>query len=176
MTGFVGKDAHEQHAAAACRTSRTPKASRRITGDLRHTQPNKQTKEYDSRKFRLKRKITEPALSERIGHRSFCLSDCIAKLDPDQGFGRSRCGLDADATIGGNTMHKLALIGATVIGAVVLSASPISVKWSAERTMSVSQDKAVAEIGRPATPGSVAGVARRADRRAVRRCATGVTC
>ena len=30
-------------------------------------------------------------------------------------------------------MHKLALIGATVIGAVVLSASPISVKWSADR-------------------------------------------
>ena len=72
-------------------------------------------------------------------------------------------------------MHKLALIGATVIGAVVLSASPISVKWSAE-TLSVSQDKALAEVGRPATPGSVAGVARRADRRAVRRCAAGVTC
>ena len=68
-------------------------------------------------------------------------------------------------------MHKLALIGATVIGAVVLSASPISVKWSAE-TLSVSQDKAVAEVGRPATPGSVAGVARRAERR----CAAGVTC
>jgi hypothetical protein len=73
-------------------------------------------------------------------------------------------------------MHKLVLIGATVIGAVVLSASPISVKWSAERNLSVSQDRAVAEIGRPATPGSVAGAARRADRRAVRRCAAGVTC
>ena len=66
-------------------------------------------------------------------------------------------------------MHKLALIGATVIGAVVLSASPISVKWSADRNLSVSQDKAAAEIGRPGTPGSVAGVARRANRRAVRR-------
>ena len=29
-------------------------------------------------------------------------------------------------------MKKFALIGATVMGAVVLSASPISVKWSAE--------------------------------------------
>ena len=66
-------------------------------------------------------------------------------------------------------MRKLALIGATVVGAVVLSASPVSVKWSAERNVSVSQDKAVAEIGRPGTPGSVAGVARRADRRAIRR-------
>jgi len=73
-------------------------------------------------------------------------------------------------------MRKLALIGATVVGAVVLSASPVSVKWSAERNLSVSQDQAAARVGRPATPGSVAGVARRADRRAVRRCATGVTC
>jgi hypothetical protein len=73
-------------------------------------------------------------------------------------------------------MKKLALIGATVMGAAILSASPISVKWSAERDLSVSQDRASAEIGRPATPGSVAGVARRADRRAVRRCAAGVTC
>jgi len=69
-------------------------------------------------------------------------------------------------------VHKLALIGVTVIGAVVLSASPISVKWSAERNLSVSQDEALAKVGRPGTPGSVAGVARRAERR----CAAGVTC
>ena len=69
-------------------------------------------------------------------------------------------------------MRKLALIGATVVSAVVLSAAPVSVKWSAERNLSVSQDKAVAEVGRPGTPGSVAGVARRAERR----CAAGVTC
>lgn len=31
-------------------------------------------------------------------------------------------------------------------------------------------------IGRPMTPGSIAGVHRRARRRAVRRCAAGVTC
>ena len=66
-------------------------------------------------------------------------------------------------------MHKLALVGATVIAAVVLSAAPMSIKWSAERNLSVSQDKAVAEIGRPGTPGSVAGVARRTERRAIRR-------
>jgi len=66
-------------------------------------------------------------------------------------------------------MRKLALIGATVVGAVVLSASPVSVKWSAERNLSVSQDKATAEIGRPGTPGSIAGVHRRAERRAYRR-------
>jgi hypothetical protein len=49
-------------------------------------------------------------------------------------------------------------------------------KWSAEQNLVVSQDRAFAEVGRPGTPGSVAGVARRTDRRAVRRCATGVTC
>ena len=73
-------------------------------------------------------------------------------------------------------MRKFVLIGATVIGAAVLSASPISVDWSANKGLSVSQNKANAEVGRPLTPGSVAGVNRRHDRRAVRRCAAGVTC
>jgi len=73
-------------------------------------------------------------------------------------------------------MRKLVLIGATAIGAAVLSASPISVDWSANKGLSVSPDKANAEVGRPLTPGSVAGVNRRHDRRAVRRCAAGVTC
>jgi hypothetical protein len=73
-------------------------------------------------------------------------------------------------------MRKLALVAATVMGAVVFSAAPISVKWSAERTLSLSQDKAFAVVGRPATPGSVAGVNRRHSRRAVRRCAAGMTC
>ena len=73
-------------------------------------------------------------------------------------------------------MRKFILIGATVIGAAMLCASPISVDWSANRGLSVSQDKANAEVGRPLTPGSVAGVNRRHDRRAVRRCAAGVTC
>ena len=35
---------------------------------------------------------------------------------------------------------------------------------------------AQAVVGRPGTPASVAGVARRTTRRAVRRCAYGVTC
>src|SRR6516164_9813015 len=42
MTGLVGKDAHEQHAGAARRTSRTPKNCRRLTDDCYHTHPNKQ--------------------------------------------------------------------------------------------------------------------------------------
>jgi hypothetical protein len=66
-------------------------------------------------------------------------------------------------------MRKLVLVGATVVGAAILSASPISVKWSAENTVSVSQDKALAVVGRPGTPGSVAGVHRRHERREYRR-------
>jgi hypothetical protein len=73
-------------------------------------------------------------------------------------------------------MRKLALVAATLIGAAIFSAAPISVKWSADQNLSVSQDKAYAVVGRPATPGSVAGVNRRHTRRAVRRCASGMTC
>jgi hypothetical protein len=73
-------------------------------------------------------------------------------------------------------MRKLLLIGATVIGAALLSISPISVNWSVNNSVSVFQDRAFAEVGRPLTPGSVAGVHRRHERRAVRRCAVGVTC
>ena len=73
-------------------------------------------------------------------------------------------------------MRRLVLVGATVMGATVLSATPISVKWSGEKNLSVSLDKAYAVVGRPLTPGSVAGVNRRHTRRAMRRCAAGVTC
>ena len=70
-------------------------------------------------------------------------------------------------------MRKLVLIGATVVATAVLSASPISVKWvTTEKNWSISQDEAFAVVGRPGTPGSVAGV----HRRAARRCAAGVTC
>ena len=73
-------------------------------------------------------------------------------------------------------MRKLALISATVVRAAILSAAPISVKWSGEKNLSVSQDKAYAVVGRPLTPGSAAGVHRRVQRRTARRCAAGVTC
>jgi hypothetical protein len=62
-------------------------------------------------------------------------------------------------------MRRLTLIGTAAIAAAIFSATPISVNWSAEKNLSVSQDKAFAVVGRPATPGSVAGVARRSARR-----------
>lgn len=75
-----------------------------------------------------------------------------------------------------NLMKKMSMFGAILVGATILCAAPISVQWSQEKGLSLSSDNAYARVGRPATATSVAGVARRADRRAVRRCATGVTC
>ena len=66
-------------------------------------------------------------------------------------------------------MKKVTVIGATLLAAAVLSASPVSLNWSVEKGLSVSQDKANAVVGRPGTPRSVAGVARRTERRAIRR-------
>ena len=73
-------------------------------------------------------------------------------------------------------MRIAALIGATVMGGLLLATLPVSIQWSAEKNLSISQDKAYAVVGRPATPASVAGAHRRHGRRAIRRCATGVTC
>jgi len=53
-------------------------------------------------------------------------------------------------------------------------AMPATLEWSAQSGPALSTDKAWAVVGRPATPGSVAGVARRQTRRAVRHCATGM--
>jgi hypothetical protein len=58
---------------------------------------------------------------------------------------------------------------------VVLCAMPISVEHSAKSGIVLSIDQAQARVGHPGSAVSVAGVNRR-NRRAVRRCATGVTC
>jgi hypothetical protein len=63
-------------------------------------------------------------------------------------------------------MRKVGLIGAMVVSAAVLSASPISVNWSATQSSpTLSQNKALAAIGKPLSAGSVAGVHRRQERR-----------
>ena len=73
-------------------------------------------------------------------------------------------------------MKKLAIIGSTLICSAILCAVPVSLRVSQEAVVSVALDTADARVGRPATPGSVAGAARRTTRRAVRHCAYGVTC
>jgi hypothetical protein len=66
-------------------------------------------------------------------------------------------------------MPKLMTVGATALFACVLCATPLSLRLLPDGKMSLSTDTASAVIGRPLTPLSVAGVHRRAERRAYRR-------
>jgi len=66
-------------------------------------------------------------------------------------------------------MSKVVTFGATALFACALCATPLSVRLSPEGTVLLSVDSASAVIGRPLTPGSVAGVNRRVHRRAYRR-------
>jgi hypothetical protein len=61
-------------------------------------------------------------------------------------------------------MKKGTILG-TIVGAALLTAAPFSLQWS-QKTVTLSLDSADARIGRPLTPMSVAGVHRRAYRRA----------
>jgi hypothetical protein len=64
-------------------------------------------------------------------------------------------------------MKKLSTLG-IIVGAALLTATPFSVQWS-QKNVTLSLDSADARIGRPLTPGSIAGVNRRVHRRAYRR-------
>jgi len=66
--------------------------------------------------------------------------------------------------MGGPIMKKLVVLG-IIGGAALLTAVPLSPHWS-QQGVSLSVDSADARIGRPLTPFSVAGVHRRAYRRA----------
>ena len=66
-------------------------------------------------------------------------------------------------------MKKISVIAATLVGAAVLCAAPISLHQSQDKGLTLSVDKARAVIGRPLTPGSIAGVHRRVERRGYRR-------
>lgn len=65
-------------------------------------------------------------------------------------------------------MSKIITVGATALFACILCATPLSLRLSPEGRVSLSVDTASAVIGRPLTPMSVAGVNRRAHRRAYR--------
>ncbi len=66
-------------------------------------------------------------------------------------------------------MKKLSLLGVFLGAAFLFAASPVSFHWSPAKTLALSVDTADARIGRPLTPGSVAGVHRRVERRTYRR-------
>ena len=64
---------------------------------------------------------------------------------------------------------KIRMIGATLVAAAMLCAAPISLHQAQDKGLSLSVDKAGAVVGRPLTPGSIAGVHRRHERREYRR-------
>lgn len=65
-------------------------------------------------------------------------------------------------------MNKLSVL-ATIIAAALLAVAPLSLRWSPEKNVVLSLDRADARVGRPLTPASVAGVNRRVQRRTYRR-------
>jgi len=66
-------------------------------------------------------------------------------------------------------MSKIVAVGATAVFACILCATPLSLRFSPQGNVALSTDSASAEIGRPLTATSVAGVNRRVHRRAHRR-------
>jgi hypothetical protein len=67
-------------------------------------------------------------------------------------------------------MHKYVRHALIAIGiASLLGAAPLSLEWLPQSGLALSLNSAQARVGRPLTPGSVAGVARRTTRRTVRR-------
>jgi hypothetical protein len=64
-------------------------------------------------------------------------------------------------------MKKLSVL-AIIVGGALLAAAPFSFQWSPEKNVVLSLDRADARVGRPLTATSVAGVHRRAERRAYR--------
>ena len=69
-------------------------------------------------------------------------------------------------------MKRLTVLGAA-LGAALLCLTPVSLHWSPAGIVVISVDKADARVGRPLTPGSVAGVHRRVHRRAYYGAAAG---
>jgi hypothetical protein len=71
-------------------------------------------------------------------------------------------------------MNKLSLFAVSAGAALVCASVPVSLSWSPASVALFSLDTAEARVGRPLTATSVAGVHRRAERRAYRRAAAGV--
>ena len=63
-------------------------------------------------------------------------------------------------------MKQMRLTKLAIAGSAVACAALLSLSWSEQRGVSLSVESAQARVGRPLTPMSVAGVARRQNRRA----------
>ena len=66
------------------------------------------------------------------------------------------------------TTRKRSLVY-VALGAAMLAAAPVSLRWSPAAAPSLSLNRADARIGNPASAGSIAGVNRRVNRRTARR-------
>jgi hypothetical protein len=62
-------------------------------------------------------------------------------------------------------MKQMSLTTVTIAASTLASAALLSFGWSEQRGLSLSVEKAEARVGRPLTPVSAAGVARRQNRR-----------
>jgi hypothetical protein len=69
----------------------------------------------------------------------------------------------------GSIMVKMSKFASFCAIAALLCAMPYSLEVSKTNGISVTADEALARVGRPLTPGSVAGVARRTTRRTIAR-------
>src|SRR5215475_13281356 len=68
--------------------------------------------------------------------------------------------------IGVNSMKQMSLRTIAIASSTVACAALLSFSWSEQGGVSLSIESVQARVGRPLTPVSVAGVARRQDRRA----------
>jgi hypothetical protein len=71
-------------------------------------------------------------------------------------------------------MKQMRLTKLAIAGSTIACAALFSLSWSEQRGVSLSVESAQARVGRPLTPVSVAGVARRQNRRAYRYDAAGI--
>ena len=72
-------------------------------------------------------------------------------------------------------MNQMRLRKLAIAGSAFACAALLSFSWSEQRGVSLSIESAQARVGRPLTPVSVAGVARRQNRRAYRYGAAGMS-
>ena len=71
-----------------------------------------------------------------------------------------------DGLQGENDMKNRVRLLGLIVTAALFTAAPLSLHYAPAKVLSVSLDNAEARVGRPLTPGSVAGVHRRVHRRA----------
>src|SRR6266576_4532359 len=94
---------------------------------------------------------------------------CIGRAWPDMAkknnwqSANAAGSLKRDYQGGGPIMKKLGMLG-IIGGAAILTAVPFSLQWS-QKNVTLSLDSAEAQVGRPPTATSVAGVSRRVHRR-----------